>query len=140
MKATALYRIASVLLVMIVVANTVWLMYFSRVTAAMSPVRFPFGHRPLSYSQVVLGFNVFCSLCVLFAAFLAWHLGSLARTAPRAIGALGWLLLAYLVAGTFVSLYYFSGFAFLLSAAIALCTARATSLAAHAQAAPSLAN
>src|SRR5215472_6180213 len=42
-----------------------------------------------------MGCLVFCSFCVLFAAYLAWHLGALARTMPQAIGAVGWILLAY---------------------------------------------
>jgi hypothetical protein len=67
-------------------------------------------------------------LCVLFAAYLAWHLSSLARTTPQAIGVLGWLLLGYQVVGAFVSLFYLSGFAFLIATAIAICTAWATSL------------
>lgn len=133
MKATILYRIASVLLIAAVAANTAWLMYFWRTVGSASSVHFPFGHRQLSYAQVILGLEVFCSLCVLFGAYLAWHLGSLARSNPRAIGALAWLLLAYQVVGAFVSLYYLSGFAFAVAAAIAICTAWATSLAGSAR-------
>jgi hypothetical protein len=40
----------------------------------------------------------------------------------------GWALLAYQVVGAFVSLYYLSGFAFLVAASIAICTAWAASL------------
>jgi hypothetical protein len=92
MKATSLYKIASVLLVLVAVGNTYGLLSFWHVAAPMPPMRFPIGHADFSYAQVVLGYQVFCSMCVLFAAYLAWHLAGLARTTPRAIGALGWIL------------------------------------------------
>jgi hypothetical protein len=127
MTATFLYRLASVLLIVFVTANTIWLVYFWHTAAANAP-RFPFGHTPLTYVQVVLALEVFGSLCILFGAYLSWHLGSLARRIPQAIGSLGWVLLAFQVVGAFVSLFYLSGFAFLISAAIAVCTCGATSL------------
>src|SRR6266849_697807 len=92
MKPTMLYRIASVLLIVFVIGNIYGLSRFWQV-AVLNPVRFPVGHRPLTYAQVVLGLELFCSLCVLFGAYLAWHLGGLAREAPQAVGTLGWVLL-----------------------------------------------
>ena len=74
-----------------------------------------------SYAQVVLGCGVFCSFCVLFAAYLAWQLGTLARTMPHAIGAVGWILFAYSIVGIYISWIAFSGFVLLLTAAIAIC-------------------
>ena len=127
MTATVLYRLASVLLLVFVVANTIWLVYFWRTAAADAP-HFPFGHSDLTYVQVVLALEVFGSLCILFGAYLSWHLGSLARRIPQAIGALGWGLLAFQAVGAIVSLFYLSGFAFLVTATIAVCTAWATSL------------
>lgn len=128
MKATLLYRISSALLVIFAAANAAWLLYFWHIEQGMNPVHFPFGHSGLSYAQVILALELFCSFCVLFAAYLAWHLGTLARTAPQAIGALGWILLAYQAVGAFVALFYLSGFAFMVSVATAICTAAATSL------------
>jgi len=129
MKATVLYRISGTLLAVAAAANTAWLVYFWRTTRSLPSVQFPFGHSDLSYVQVVLGLEVFCSLCVLFAAYLAWHLAALARTTPQAAGAMGWLLLLYQVVGTFVALFYLSGFAFLIAAIAAVCTCWANSLA-----------
>ena len=126
MKATSLYRIASVLLFLAAVGNTYGLLNFWHVAAPMPPVRFPIGHAPYSYAQVVLGYQVFCSMCVLFAAFLAWHLATLARTTPRAIGALGWALFAYQTLGIYISLIFFSGFVLVFSAVIAICIGWAT--------------
>ncbi|WP_348262438.1 hypothetical protein P8935_21900 [Telmatobacter sp. DSM 110680] len=127
MKATILYRVASVLLLVFAAANTIWLVYFWHAAAANAPY-FPFGHSNLTYVQVVLALEVFGSLCVLFGGFLSWHLGALARTAPQFASTLGWGLVAYQTVGTLVTLFYLSGFALIITAAIAICTAWATSL------------
>jgi hypothetical protein len=87
----------------------------------MSPVRFPAGHSGFSYAQVVLGLELFCSLCVLFGACVAWHLGALVRTTPQAIGALGWIFFAYQLVGVYISFIFLSGFVRILAATIALC-------------------
>src|SRR5438105_13434453 len=71
MKPTWLYRTASGLLFLWCVGNTYGLLMFWHVAGSMSPVRFPVGHSGFSYAQVVLGYEVFCSFCVLFAAYLA---------------------------------------------------------------------
>jgi hypothetical protein len=126
MKATMLYRTASGLLFLWAAGNTYGLLMFWRVAGAMSPVRFPVGHAVVSYAQVVLGYDVFCSFCVLFAAYLAWHLGNLARTMPRAIGAVGWVLFAYSLAAVSISWIFFSGIVLLLSAVVAVCIGWAT--------------
>jgi len=126
MKATKLYKIASVLLFLAAVGNTYGLLTFWHVAASMTPVRFPIGHADFSYAQVVLGYQVFCSMCVLFAAYLAWHLAALTRTAPRAIGTLGWVLFAYQILGACISWIFFSGIVLLLAAVIAVCIGWAT--------------
>jgi hypothetical protein len=133
MTATVLYRLASVLLIVFAAANTIWLVYFWHAAATNAP-HFPFGHSDLSYVQVVLALEVFGSLCILFGAYLSWHLGGLARRMPQAIGALGWALLAFQTAGAFVCLFYLSGFAFLVAAVIAVCTAGAIGSAPQASA------
>jgi hypothetical protein len=126
MKATRLYRIASVLLFVVAVGNTYGLLNFWHVAAPMPPVRFPIGHADFSYAQVVLGYQVFCSMCILFAAYLAWHLAALARTTPRAIGAAGWILFTYQILGVCISWMFFSGVVWLLALVIAVCIGWAT--------------
>jgi hypothetical protein len=128
MKATKLYRTASVLLFLAAIANTHGVLNFWHVAAPLPPVRFPIGHAPFSYAQVVLGYQVFSSFCVLFAAYLAWHLGTLARRTPQAIGAIGWILFAYQLLGVYVSWIFLSGFVRLLAFAIAICLGWATGL------------
>jgi hypothetical protein len=122
MKATALYRIASALLLVAAAGNTYGFVNFWRAAGLMSPVRFPWGHAGFSYAQVVMGFAMFSSLCVLFGAYLSWHLGVLARKTPQAIGALGWVLFAYQIVGFYISVIFLSGFVRILAAALVVCT------------------
>src|ERR1700719_3589137 len=129
MKANTLYRTASALLFRWAAGNTYGIFNFWHVAGTMAPVHFPSGHSDFSYAQVVLGHQVFCSLCVLFAAYLAWHLGNLVRRTPQAIGAVGWVLFAYLLIGVYISWIFFSGFVLLLSAGIAICVGSASGLA-----------
>ena len=126
MKPTMLYRTASGLLFLWTAGNTYGVLMFWHAVGSMNPVHFPVGHSGFSYAQVVLGYEVFCSFCVLFAAYLAWHLGTLARTMPKAIGGVGWILFAYLLVGVYISWIAFSGFVLLLTAAIAICIGWAT--------------
>ena len=128
MKASRLYRTASGLLFLWAAGNTYGLLMFRHIAGSMNPVRFPVGHSGFSYAQVVLGYEVFCSFCVLFAAYLAWHLGTLARTMPKAIGGMGCILFGYSLVGVYISWINFSGFVLLLTFAIAICLGWATGL------------
>jgi hypothetical protein len=121
MKATVFYRIVSGLLVVVAAGNTFGLVRFWQAVGSVSPVRFPWGHSGFSWGQVVLGMEVFCSLCVLFGAYVAWHLGGLARRSPEAIGAMGWMLFAYQLLGIYISLIFLSGFVRVLAICIAIC-------------------
>lgn len=126
MKASKLFRIAGVLLFLAAIGNTYGLLNFWRVAGSMPPVRFPIGHADFSYAQVALGYQVFCSMCILFGAYLAWYLAALARTTPRAIGSLGWILFAYQLVGVCVSRFFFSGIVLLVAAITAVCIGWAT--------------
>jgi len=121
MKASLLYRIASVLLIVVAAFNTYSLLRFWQVAGSMNPVHFPVAGRDVTYTQIVVTYELFCSLCILFGAYLAWHLGRLARTTPQAIGALGWIFFAYQLAGVGFSFTFFSGLVRILAATIAIC-------------------
>jgi len=121
MNATALYRTASTMLVVAAAGNTFGIVRFWQAGGAMNSVPLPEDHR-VSYGPVVLALGIFCSLCVVFAAYLAWHLGTLASTTPQAIGALGWALFAYQLLGVYVSFNELSGLVRILSVALAICT------------------
>lgn len=122
MKATVLYRTASILLVVAAAGHTYSLVRFWYEAGSMDPARFPFAHAHFTYAQVVLVLGLFCSLCILFGAYLAWHLGALARTNPQAIGALGWFLFAYQLVGVYVSCNVLSGPVRILTVVLAVCT------------------
>jgi hypothetical protein len=121
MEATSLYRTASILLVVAAAGNTYGVVRFWQAGGAMNSVPLPEDHRVL-FGPVVLVLGIFCSLCVLFAAYLAWHLGALAKTTPQAIGALGWALFAYQLLGVYVSFNELSGLVRILAVALAICT------------------
>lgn len=121
MKATALYRTASILLLVAAAGNTYAMVRFWQAAGAMNRMPLPEDHR-LAYGPVLLALGLFCSLCVLFAAYLAWHLGTMAKTAPQAIGGLGWMLFAYQLLGVYVSFNELSGLVRILSVALAGCT------------------
>jgi len=124
MKATALYRTASVLLTLAAAGNTFAVVRFWQAGGALNSIPLPEDHR-VSYGPVLLALGVFCSLCIVFAAYLAWHLGTLANTTPKAIGALGWALFAYQLLGVYVSFNELSGLVRLLTVALAVCTGSA---------------
>jgi hypothetical protein len=127
MKAITLYRIASVLLVILAAGHTFWLLSF-RPTApeglavwnAMNNVHFRVKGSSFSYGDIYAGFGLLITLNVLFSAFLAWHLGTVASSTPLAIGALGWAFCAAQLVSLAVSLKYFSGPPVVFSALLAV--------------------
>jgi hypothetical protein len=121
MTATPLYRTAGILLLVAAAGNTFAVVRFWQSGGAMNRVPLPEDHR-VFYGPVLLSLGVFCSLCVLFAAYLAWHLGTMARTTPHAIGALGWALFSYQLLGVWVSFHELSGLVRMLTVALAICT------------------
>src|SRR5438552_17959445 len=98
MRATALYRTSGALLILAAAGNTFAFVRFWQAGGALNSMPLPEDHR-VSYGPVLLALGVFTSLCILFAAYLAWHLGRLARLTPQAIGGLGWALFAYQLLG-----------------------------------------
>ena len=54
-------------------------------------------------------------------ALLAWHLGTLARTAPETIGVMGWAFFVTQVAGLALSFRYFAVAPAALSSVVAIC-------------------
>ncbi|HET9164536.1 MAG TPA: hypothetical protein VFP11_00975 [Candidatus Angelobacter sp.] len=114
MTATLLYRISAFVLVLFAAGHTLGFMTFKAPTPegvavqqSMDNVRFSLGGKSLSYGDFYRGFGLFCTAYLLFNAFLAWHLGTMARNTPQAIGALGWVFFALQVVGIALSWRYF---------------------------------
>jgi hypothetical protein len=114
MTATLLYRISAFVLVLFAAGHTLGFMKFKAPTPegvavqqAMDNVRFSLGAKSYTYGNFYRGFGLFCTAYLLFAAFLAWHLGDMARNTPQAIGSLGWVFFGLQLVGIVLSWRYF---------------------------------
>jgi hypothetical protein len=129
MTATLLYRIAAGLLLLFAAGHTVGFLTFKPPTAeglavrdSMDRVQFQVPGGKRTYGDFYRGFGLFCTLYLIFLAYLAWRLGSMAQTTPQAIGWLGWAFFALHVASTVLSWIYFLPPPVILSALAAICT------------------
>jgi hypothetical protein len=125
MNATLFYRIAAVLFVLFTLGHTFGFLSFrpssaegQAVLESMNRVHFEAGGRACSYGEWYRGFGLSITVSMLFWAFLSWHLGELARTAPHAIGAVGWAFFAVQLAGLVMAFLYFGPPAMVLSALV----------------------
>ena len=125
MSATLLYRIAAVVFVVFAVGHTYGFLSLRPPSAegravldAMNTVHFEVGGRSFTYGAFYRGFGLSCTASMILSAFLCWHLGQLARSAPAAIGALGWVFFAVQVVGVVLSALYFGPPPMVLSAAV----------------------
>jgi hypothetical protein len=128
MNSTWLFRIAAVLLVVFAVGHTAGFLSFRPPTNegiavydAMKRVHFQIGRASFSYGGFYVGFGLFVTAYLLFAAVLAWQLGGLARTHADAIGGLSWCLFAVQLASLALSWIFFSMAPVIFSAVIAAC-------------------
>jgi hypothetical protein len=88
---------------------------------AMENVHFTVDGTTISYGGFYRGFGLSITVNMLFMALLAWHLGTLARTAPRTIGVVGWGFFLAQLAGVALSFKYFPGAPAALSSVVAIC-------------------
>ena len=128
MKPTLLYRIASGLLVVFAASHTYGLLSFTASTPearavreAMNSVHFQIMGTNCSYGGFYIGFGLLFTAYLLFSAFLAWHLGDLARRNPETIGTLAWSLFTVQVVNVVLSWVYFFPAPVTVSALAAVC-------------------
>jgi hypothetical protein len=128
MRATVLYRIASILLILFALGHTIGFLNFKPPTPevlavrdAMRNVHFEFKGASFSYGGFYTGFGLFVTAYLLFSAYLAWHLSSLAARQPQTIGGLGWAFLAVQLAAFVLSWIYFFAAPAAFSAIVAAC-------------------
>src|SRR5689334_13955865 len=114
MNARLLYRIAAVVLVLFAAGHTFGFLSFRPESAeglavfqAMNNVHFEFNGAPRSYADFYIGFGILVTAYLLFCAVLAWQLGSLAVSQPRAIGGLAWAFVLVQLANLVLSILYF---------------------------------
>lgn len=126
MNATLLYRIAAFIFVLFAVGHTYGFLSLRppspegrAVYDSMNNVRFEVGGRSFTYGAFYRGFGLSCTASMILSAFLCWHLGTLARSAPAAIGMLGWVFFAVQVVGVVLSFLYFGPPPMVLSSVVA---------------------
>ncbi len=129
MNATLLYRIASILLILFAAGHTTGFLTFKPPTAegiavrdAMQNVQFKVGSATTPTIGFYQGFGLFCTAYLLFAAFLAWQLGAMARSNPQAIVSLAWVFFGLQVVGIVLSKMYFIPPPVIFSTLISICT------------------
>jgi hypothetical protein len=134
MKATWLYRIAAILLLLFAAAHTIGFLKFVPPTSEGKAVMDAMNNVPLqpgavyTYGDFYRGFGLFVTVYLLFAAFLAWHLGEFARKLPTA-GSLPWIFFCVQLASLAITWRYFPAPPVVSSALVALCVGLAAFLA-----------
>ena len=128
MNARLLYRIAAVVLVLFAAGHTFGFLAFRpespeglAVFNAMNHVHFDFNGAPRSYADFYVGFGLLVTAYLLFSAVLAWHLGGLAVSQPRAIGMLAWAFALLQLVNLVLSILYFFIVPATMSAAVLVC-------------------
>lgn len=136
MSATLLYRIAAVLFIIFAAGHTVGFLTFRAPSAegraildSMNSVRFDVKGHSYSYGNFYRGFGLSCTVSMVLFAFLAWHLGQLARSTPSAVGFMGWAFCLLQVPGVVLSFLYFGPPPMVLSTLVTLLLAYAAWLA-----------
>jgi hypothetical protein len=136
MKATILFRIIAVIFLIFAGGHTFGFLTFKPPTQeglavrdAMNNVHFEVGEKIFSYGRFYRGFGLSATASMLFEAFLAWYLGSMARRGSREVATIGWAFFLQQVAGLVLSYFYFGIPPMVLSALVAILIGTATWLA-----------
>ena len=127
MNSAVLYRISAVLLVLFAGGHTIG---FRRVDprwgidsiiSGMQTTRFDVQGLSRTYWGFYVGFGLFVTVLLLFAAALAWQLGRLPADVLRAMPLATWGFALSFLAVTYLSWRYFFPAPVIFSAVIALC-------------------
>jgi len=127
LKASVLYRIASVLLLLFAAAHTFGFRQVDptwgvdSLIVSMRTIHFDVQGFSLSYWDFYTGFGLFVTVFLLFAAFLAWQLGGLPAQALAGMPGVAWAFALCFVAVTVLSWRYFFIAPIVSSAAVAKC-------------------
>ena len=133
MKASLLFRITAFVFLLFAAGHTFGFLSFRpaspealAVMRAMDSVHFGEEGRNFSYGGWYRGFGLTATASMLFEAFLAWHLGSMASRRSRDAVVLGWAFFVWQLPGLALSLLYFGIAPMVFSAAGAALIAGAT--------------
>jgi hypothetical protein len=114
MKATILFRITACIFVLFAVGHTFGFLSFKAPTPegraveqAMESVHFEADGKSFSYGGFYRGFGLSATASMLFEAFLAWQLGTMARRGSREVTAIGWAFFLWQIFGLVLAWLYF---------------------------------
>lgn len=113
MKASWFYKIAAILLLLFSVGHTLGFRKTDphwgadSLVASMQEVHFNVGGFDRTYWDFYVGFGLFVSVFLLFAALVAWQLGSLSPATLVSIPVLRWSLAVCFAGVSFLSWRYF---------------------------------
>jgi hypothetical protein len=126
-KATWFYRISAIIFILFALGHTYGFLSFRppspegrAVLDSMNTVQFAVGSHSYSYGGFYRGFGLSCTASMILSAFLSWHLGQLARSAPASIGVLGWVFFLIQIVGVALSFLYFGPPPMVLSTLVAI--------------------
>ena len=127
MKASLLYRIASVLLILFALGHTLgfrrvdprWKL--DSIIAALRSTHFEVQGLNRTYWDFYVGFGLFVTILLLFTAILTWQLGGLPKDHLSEMRLVAWSLAACFVVVTFLSWKYFFIVPVIFSGVIAIC-------------------
>jgi hypothetical protein len=142
MRTTLFYRIAAILFILFAAGHTFGFLHFvspsgagQTVFAGMNTIDLKIPGGVYTYGGFYRGFGLFVSIYLLFAACVAWHLGSVAKKFPAALGALPWIFFVTQLATMAASWPYFPAPPIVSSVATALFLG-AAAITSHSQARP----
>ena len=114
MSASLLYRVSAVLLILFAIGHTIGFRQVDprwnadSVVSGMRSVSFEVQGFRRSYWDFYAGFGLFVSMLLVFAAILAWQLGSMPREALAAIPVIRWsFAICFVVTTAFTWRYFF---------------------------------
>jgi hypothetical protein len=127
LKASVLYRIASVLLLLFAVGHTFGFRKIDpkwgvdSLIASMRTIHFDAQGFSRSYWDFYTGFGLFVTVFLLFAAFLAWQLGGLPAQTLAGMRGVTWAFALCFVAVTVLSWRYFFIVPVVFSSVVTIC-------------------
>lgn len=134
MKASTLYRIAAVVILLFDIGHTIGFLQHDpswgvdSLLASMKSTHFNIQGFTRSYWDFFVGFGLFVTVFLLFAAVVSWQLGGLPAETLARLRGIRWSLAVCFVALTFLSFRYFFFLPLVFSALIAVCLIVAASL------------
>jgi hypothetical protein len=127
-KPVVWFRVAAGLMLLFAIGHTIGFLTFQppsvegqNVWKAMNAVRFSIGSSTFSYGDFYKGFGLFITAFQLFATWLAWSLGAMARREAAGVRTIAWGMSILQLVSLALSLRYFSSGPVVLSGLTAAC-------------------